>query len=188
MAKELLSQANITDANGDGWLEFQGKPFEVSILTYTSRAENKPSAEVIAAQLEKIGIKSKVEIVESGAFSPEMTKGNYDLALGSWNTGTTGDPDYSLSKHFESTGSYAKQTGYSNKDVDDWLGKARMSPDQNARMNYYKWVQAQALADSPEIVLFYLNTLAGQNKKVDGFVIHPSTDINFLTPKLSLEG
>jgi peptide/nickel transport system substrate-binding protein len=185
-AKELLSKADVSDVNGDGWLEFQGKPFEVSILTYTSRAENKPSAEVVAAQLEKIGIKSKVEIVESGAFSSQMTDGNYDLALGSWNTGVTGDADYSLSKHFGSKGSYAKQTGYSNPQVDECLEKARVSFDKNERMDYYKKVQEQVLVDSPEIPLFYLNTLAGVSKNVDGYEIYPASDTTFLTPEMSL--
>jgi peptide/nickel transport system substrate-binding protein len=186
-AKELLAEANITDADKDGWLDLQGKPFEITIKTYSSRAENKPSAEVVAAQLEKIGIKSSVEIVESGAFSSDLSKGDYDLGLGSFNTGTTGDPDYTLSKHFASTGSEAKKTGYSNNSVDDLLEKARSTFDKNERMEYYRQVQEQVLADSPEVILFYLNVLVGQSKKVSGFVMHPSSEINFLTPELSLE-
>jgi len=186
-AKELLQQAGITDSNGDGWLEFQGKPFEITIKTYSSRAENKPSSEVVASQLEKIGIKTSLEVVESGTFSSDLDDGNYDLGLGSFNTGTTGDPDYSLSKQFGSTGSDAKKTGYSNSDVDNWLQEARKTPDKDKRMDYYKKVQEQVLADCPEITLFYLNVLVGLNKKVDGFVMYPSSEINFLTPELSLE-
>ena len=141
----------------------------------------------MAAQLEKIGIKTSVEVVESGAFSTDMTDGNYDLALGSFNTGTTGDPDYALAMHFGSAGSYAKQTGYTNPDVDDWLNKARTTFDQEERMDYYKQVQKQAYEDLPEITLFYLNVLVGQSEKVEGFVMYPSSEINFLTPELSLE-
>ena len=184
-ALELLAQAGITDTDGDKWLDFQNKPLEFSIKTYTSRSENKPSAEVVAAQLEKIGIKTSVEVVESGAFSTDMTDGNYDLALGSFNTGTTGDPDYALAMHFGSAGSYAKQTGYTNPDVDDWLNKARTTFDQEERMDYYKQVQKQAYEDLPEITLFYLNVLVGQSEKVEGFVMYPSSEINFLTPELS---
>ncbi len=54
-------------------------------------------------------------------------------------------------------------------------------------MDYYKKVQEQVLADSPEITLFYLNVLVGLNKKVDGFVMYPSSEIKFLTPEISLE-
>ncbi|NMC10120.1 MAG: ABC transporter substrate-binding protein [Methanothrix sp.] len=186
-AKELLRQAGITDADGDGWLDFQGKPFTITIKTYTSRAENKPSAEVIAAQLEKIGIKSGVEVLETGALSSDLSNGNYDLALYSWSTGTTGDPDYFLSKHYESKGAEAKKTGYFNPDVDLWLQKARATFDQKERMNYYAKVQEQIFLDSPNIFLFYLNELVGENKRVKGYEIYPSCEITFLTPDMSLE-
>ena len=86
-AKDLLGEAGITDTDGDGALDFQGKPFNITIKTYTSRAENKPSAEVVAAQLGKIGIKTNVEILDSGALSSDLGSGKYDLALYSWSTG-----------------------------------------------------------------------------------------------------
>lgn len=185
-AKELLEQAGITDTNGDGLLEFDGKPFNITIKTYTSRAENKPSAEVVAAQLEKIGIKSNVQVLEVGAIRSDLSKGDYDMALYSWSTGTTGDPDYFLSKHFESTGAEAKKTGYSNPDVDSWIKAGRTTFDQKERMNYYTKAQERVLKDSPEIFLFYLNELVGVNKNVKGYVIYPSCEITFLTPDISL--
>jgi peptide/nickel transport system substrate-binding protein len=187
-AKELLSNAGITDEDGDGWLDFQGAPFNITIKTYTSRAENKPSAEVVASQLEDIGIKCGVEILDSGALSGVLSDGDYDLALYSWSTGTTGDPDYFFSKHFESTGAEAKKTGYSNADVDEWLTKARATFDDKERAEYYNKVQEQVNKDCPEIYLFYLNELAGANKKVKGYKLYPSSEINLLTPELSIEG
>ncbi|HPT36863.1 MAG TPA: ABC transporter substrate-binding protein, partial [Methanothrix sp.] len=186
-AKELLSRAGITDTDGDGWLDFQGNPFNITIKTYTSRAENKPSAEVVAAQLENIGIKASVQILDSGALSSDMTQGNYDLALYSWSTGTTGDPDYFFSKHFESTGAEAMKSGYYNADVDSWLEKARATFDTQDRKEYYNKVQEQVLKDCPEIFLFYLNELAGASKKVTGYKLYPSSEINLLNPELSLE-
>ncbi|MDQ1283044.1 MAG: peptide/nickel transport system substrate-binding protein [Euryarchaeota archaeon] len=187
-AKELLESAGITDEDGDVWLDFQGAPFNITIKTYTSRAENKPSAEVVASQLEDIGIKCGVEILDSGALSTELSDGNYDLALYSWSTGTTGDPDYFFSKHFESTGAEARKTGYSNADVDEWLAKARATFDDKERAEYYNKVQEQVNKDCPEIYLFYLNELAGANKRVKGYKLYPSSEINLLTPELSIEG
>jgi len=67
------------------------------------------------------------------------------------------------------------------------MEKARTTCDQDERGDYCKQVQMQAYEDSPEITLFYLNVLVGQSEKVDGFVMYPSSEINFLTPELSLE-
>lgn len=183
---ELLREAGIYDKDNDGWLDYNGKPFELTIKTYTKRPELKPSAELIAAHLQKIGIKTKVETLETGALSDDLKKGNYDLALYAWNTAPTGDPDYFLSKHFESSGTEAGYTGYSNKDVDSWIEMGRSTFDNKARMDYYSKVQKRILEESPEIFLFYLNELVGKNKKVKGYEIYPS-EVTFLTKDVYIE-
>jgi peptide/nickel transport system substrate-binding protein len=185
-AKELLKEANISDTDGDGILDYQGKPFEVTIKTYTKRAELKPSAEVVASQLQSLGIKSEVVILESGALTTDLADGNYDVALYAWNTAPTGDPDYFLTKHYQSTGSEAAYTGYSNPVVDDLLEKGRTTLDSDKRKEYYDEVQKKVFEDSPNIFLFYLNELVGRKEKVKGYEIYPS-EVTFLTPKVDLE-
>jgi peptide/nickel transport system substrate-binding protein len=185
-AKELLKEAGITDTDGDGILDYQGKPFEVNIKTYTKRAELKPSAEVVASQLQSLGIKSEVVIEESGALTTDLTDGNFDLALYAWNTAPTGDPDYFLTKHYQSTGSEAAYTGYSNPEVDELLEKGRTTSDPDKRREYYDSVQEKVLEDSPNIYLFYLNELVGKSSKVKGFEIYPS-EVSFMTPEMELE-
>jgi len=185
-AKELLAEAGISDTDGDGFLDYQGQPLNLTIKTYTKRAELKPSAEVVAVQLQSLGIKAQVEILESGALSADLKDGNYDLALYAWNTAPTGDPDYFLSKHFESTGSEAAYTGYSNPEVDEWIELGRTTFDPEERREYYNRVQEKVLEDSPDIFLFYLNELVGLNTNVKGFEIYPS-EVSFLTDKVSLE-
>ena len=185
-AKELLKEAGISDTNGDGKLRYSnGDPFSITIKTYTSRPELKPSAELVAAQLQAIGIQAKVVIEESGALSADLKSGNYDLALYAWNTLPTGDPDYFVSKHFKTGGSDASLSGYSNTQVDSWIQKARETFDTDQRKDYYTKIQEQVLVDSPEINLFYLNYLIGENKAVKGFEIYPN-EYTVLTKDISL--
>lgn len=184
-ARDLFEQAGISDTDGDGWLEHQGEPFHLTIKTYTKRPELKPSAEVVAAQLRSAGVRADVEILESGALSADLKDGNYDLSLYAWNTAPTGDPDYFLSKHFESTGTEAGYTGYSNTDVDAWIAEGRTAFDQQERRKHYAKVQEQVLADSPEIFLFYLNELVGLGKDVHGYEIYPN-EVTFLTSGVNL--
>jgi len=134
----------------------------------------------MVAQLEEIGIKASVEIRDTSALSDEVAAGNYDLALYAWGVAPSGDPDYFLTRHFESTGKEAQLTGYSNTEVDGWLDAARTTFNDKTRWDYYKQVQAQILADSPEIFVFYLNELDGLNTGVKGFVIYPN-ELTFLT-------
>jgi peptide/nickel transport system substrate-binding protein len=179
-ALSLLAEANITDTDGDKVLDYDGKPFEITIKTYTTRPELKPSAEVMVAQLKEIGIKASVETREIPTLSDEVKTGNYDLALYAWSVGLSGDPDYYLSRHFLSTGNEAQLTGYSNPEVDQLIERGRTTFDDKTRWDLYKQVQEQILEDSPEIFVFYLNELVGLNTGVKGYEIYPN-EITFLT-------
>jgi len=175
-AKELLEDAGLT-WNGDAWL-YEGEPFELSIKTYTSRPANKPSAEIIAAQLERIGIKTKVETLETAAIRSDMSDGNYDLALYAYATATNGDPDYYVSIHYLSTTTEAGYTRYSS--IDDLIVAGRTTLDQDDREEIYTDLQEQVLEDSPEIFLFYERMLVGISERVEGFEIYPN-EITILT-------
>ncbi|NPV62675.1 MAG: ABC transporter substrate-binding protein [Methanotrichaceae archaeon] len=181
-AKELLEDAGLT-WNGEAWL-YDGKPFELSIKTYTSRPANKPSAEVIASQLENIGIKTSVETLETAAIKSDMSNGNYDLALYAYGVATNGDPDYFVSQQFLSNSTEAGWTRYPG--LDDLIAKGRTTLDQDERMEIYKEIQEHVLEDSPEIYLFYDKMLAGVNDRVKGFEIYPS-EITILTKNVALD-
>jgi len=175
-AKELLEEAGLT-WDGKAWL-YEGQPFELVIKTYTSRPANKPSAELVASQLGKIGIKTSVTTLEGAAITSDMSKGDYDLALYAYNTATSGDPDYFVSQQFLSTGTEAGYTRYSG--VDDLILKGRSTLDETERMKIYKQIQEKVLNDCPEIFLFYDRMMVGVSDKVEGFEIYPN-EITILT-------
>jgi peptide/nickel transport system substrate-binding protein len=185
-AKELLKEAGFSDIDGDGWLEYKGKPIELTIKTYTKRPQLKPAAEVIESQFESVGLKTNINILQSSAIETDMDKGDYDLSLYAWGVAPTGDPDYIFSRHFESTGSEAKRTGYSNAQVDEWIKAGRQTMDSAQRKEYYDRVQEQVMADCPELFVFYQNSIVGASKKVGGLKQFPS-EISFLTKDMYLE-
>jgi peptide/nickel transport system substrate-binding protein len=169
-AKELLEDAGLS-WNGEAWL-YEGEPVELSIITYTSRPANKPSAEMIAAQLERIGIKTKVETLEAAAIRSAMSDGNYDLSLYAYGVATNGDPDYFVYQQFLSTSTEAGYTRYSG--IDDLIEEGRTTLDQDDREDIYNDIQEQVLEDSPDIFLFYDKMLVGISDRVEGFEIYPS--------------
>lgn len=182
-AKELLAEAGFKDVNGDGWLEYDNGTFVMSLKTYSTRPQLKPSAEVIASELNAVGINTKVEVFTS--ISTDLSTGNYEVALYAWGVAPTGDPDYITSKFFLSTGSEANKTGYSNAQMDAWLKAGRTSFDTAERQSYYDKVQIQALNDTPYIPVFYQNAVVGASSKVGGIQLYPN-EISFITKDLYL--
>ena len=184
--RSLLHEAGLEDINGDGWLDYDRKPFELNIKTYTGRPQLKPAAEVIEAQFESVGIKTSVTILDKGALETDLNNKDYDLSLYAWTVAPTGDPDYFVSKHFESTGAEAQKLSYSNPEVDEWIKAGRQTMNQTERKEYYDKVQEQVLDECPEIFVFYQNSLVGTNKKVAGFKQYPN-EITFLTKDISID-
>jgi len=185
-ALSLLKEAGITEDN-QGKLMYNGKQFSIEIQTYGSRPELQPTAEAMAAQLEKLGIKATVKIADTNAIQADMSNGNYDLALYAWGVAPSGDPDYFCSKQFLSTSDVCKDwTHYKNPTVDDLINKARSITNYDDRWNAYADIQKQVVEDSPEIFVFYQNEIVGKKTDVKGYEIYPS-EITFMTKNVYVD-
>ena len=181
-ALSLLAEAGIIDTDNDGVLEYNGEDFELSIKTYTSRAELEPSSNVIAIQLEEIGINVDVELLSSTVVKEDMTSGEYDLAFYAYGVAPSGDPDYYLTAHFDSTAGLKENgwTRYSNDTVNTLLSDARVCMDPDDRKDLYDQVQAIILEESPEMFIFHGKDIVGQHIDVIGYEIYPN-EISILT-------
>lgn len=173
-ALELFEEAGITKGT-DGKLYYNGEPFTIEIQTYTKRAALQPSAEILASQLEDIGITSTVTILDSAALTANAVSGTYDFSLAAWSTAPTGDPDYFLSLHYLSTGNYASNwLRYSNPQVDELILEARRETDEEKRAELYDKIQIQIQEDAAIIPVFYANEIYALSSNVEGFVMYPN--------------
>jgi peptide/nickel transport system substrate-binding protein len=181
-ALSMLAAAGISDIDNDGILEYNGEDFELNIKTYTSRAEMEPSSNVIAIQLEEIGINVEVELLSATVIKEAMTSGDYDLAFYAYGVAPSGDPDYYLTAHFDSTAGSIENSWirYSNDTVNNLLADARVCMDPDERKDLYDQVQAIIVEESPEMFIFHGKDIVGHHNDVIGYEIYPN-EISFLT-------
>lgn len=144
-------------------------------------------AEVIAAQLEKIGITTTIKIAETNSIIADATAGNYDLALYSWGgVSPVGDPDYFVSSHFLSTGTYASTwLRYSNPQVDEWILEARAETDEEKRAELYDMIQEQVQNDAVLVCVAYKKEIDGLSPDLKGFEIYPN-EYTFITNEMEI--
>lgn len=161
-AKALLTQAGFP--NG----------FETTIWTNDNPVRMK-IAEVVQAQLQKVGIQVKVQVVEWTAYLADTAAGKHDMFILGWVT-VTGDADYGLYALFHSSqfGSPGNRTFYKNTEVDSLLDKGRQTSDPAERMAAYKRAQELITADAPWLFLNIAEEVTGLGKGVSGFVAHPA--------------
>jgi len=80
-AKSLMSKAGWTDKNNDGILDKDGENFSITLTFSFFDPQYKVIAEIVQAQLKKIGIEMKLKMLELGAHITVMRNAEYDLAF-----------------------------------------------------------------------------------------------------------
>lgn len=181
-ALSLLAEAGITKG-ADGKLIYNGKPFTIEIITYTSRAALPASLEVIAAQYEKLGI--TVNIKHMDKTETAMNAEDFDMSLYSAVTAPTGDPDYFLSSYVLSSSRNAKTwSHYANPQVDEWILEARISMDNNVRRDLYDKIQMEIQNEAVYIPVFFGVEGCALSDAVSGFAVYPN-DYTYVTAAIT---
>ncbi len=157
-AKQLMADAGYPDG------------LTVTIKLNQSSSYTRP-AEILQAQLRKIGVNLEFELMERAAFLQDVTTDcNYDVTLFMFTAGYT-DADYVLYGRMHSSNlggtNYLK---YSNPQVDQLLDQARASSDSEERERLYWKVSEYVRDDVPFIPLFTDNVCIAANSKLTGVV------------------
>lgn len=156
-------------------------PFLKNIPELTIKSSTNPSAvqnaNIIAKQLEAIGLKTKVQSYEWGTFYGDISKGNFQLATMRW-VGAT-DPDiYRIAFHSSEFPPGRNRGSYSNAKLDKLLDEGLKTSDIKLRKPIYKKVQKIIHEELPIIPLWYNHQATIINSKVKGYEISNNGDFS----------
>ncbi|WP_354680056.1 ABC transporter substrate-binding protein [Macrococcoides caseolyticum] len=144
-AEKLLDEAGYKDKDGDGFREDpQGKPFEVNLKHYAgSNPTFEPRTAALKGYWEKVGLKTKVQMVEFGKFGTDLENADKDMEVyfRSWSQGADPDP----SGLYRSDALW-NESRYNNPEADKLLDDAldfdKVGTDKEKRKDLYvKWQQ-----------------------------------------------
>jgi peptide/nickel transport system substrate-binding protein len=152
-AKKLLEQT------GNANTEFE-------YLFYTPAAINEQVAVVVQQQLQKAGIKVKLNKQEYAAWIPLTLQKNYQVTGTS--SGFRDNPDEYLYALFFSTAS-RNDTGYNNPDMDKELELQRTQLDESARKKTVLDLQAKLLDEVPNSWIYTETVMEPRYKYVKGY-------------------
>lgn len=180
-AKELLREAGWRDANGDGILEKDGKPFVFELVTNQGNETRQKCAEIIQRQLAEVGITVKIRILEWAAFVNDfITKRRFDAVIMGWTIPP--DPDaYDVWHSSKTAPEELNFISYKNSEVDELLEKGRSTFDQKERKKYYDRFQEILAEDQPYTFLYVPDSLIIINKRFRGIEPAPiGLEYNFI--------
>lgn len=180
-AKRLLDEAGYPDPDGDG-----PKPrFELEFKVSANKFR-KSLAELIAHQLERVGIKVTVRSYEWGTFFHDVKSRNFAMTTLQWPSVL--DPSlYTWIFHSKNIPSPdnrsagANRGAYRNDRIDELLEKGQRETDRDKRKAIYSEVQKILARDLPYISLWHEENIAIMAKDVDGYYMTPNARFEGLT-------
>ncbi len=172
-AKELLAEAGWGDANGDGILEKDGRPFEFEILTNQGNEVRAKCAEIIQRRLAEVGIRAKIRVVEWAAFVNDfINKRKFDATILGWTIPM--EPDLYDVWHSSKTGPQELNfISYKNEEVDALIVKARETFDQALRKRCYDRIQEILAEEQPYLFLYVPDALPIIHARIRGVETAP---------------
>lgn len=175
-AKALLAEAGFADGfSTNFWVPESG----------SGMVAPREIGQIIQSDLEKIGVKVEIVTQEWVSYVSDwqnkgLDAGPYGMAEMSWNFGSP-DPSQWLNPNvltnaFPPNGGF-NGSFYSNPQVDDLLGKAMETFNQDERANYYKQAQAVMREDCPWIFMFSANNIAAASARVKGLELNSDPSV-----------
>ncbi|QBF24298.1 ABC transporter substrate-binding protein [Pseudomonas tructae] len=165
-ARALLAKAGLKDGfNTTIWTRPQG-----------SLLNPNPSlgAQLLQADLGKIGIKAEIRVIEWGELIRRAKAGEHDLLFMGW-AGDNGDPDNFLSPQFSCAAvkSGTNFARYCDQRLDQLISAGKTTTDQSVRSRLYQ--QAQTLIQQQALWLPLAHPTAAvlTRKDVEGYQVSP---------------
>ena len=176
-SKELLNAAGWSDSDGDGYVDKDGKNFELNFLTYPGRSELPVLAQSVQSNLKDIGIKLNINTTENYL---EVVKDSsaWDILASAMVTNPTGNKAY----FFETTSltESSKNRGhYSNSELDELAKTLSTTFDSEKRDETAQKMSDILVDDYGFIFVSHLQMSLVSKNNIKGLVPMPSDYYEF---------
>ncbi|MFZ5677006.1 MAG: ABC transporter substrate-binding protein [Pseudomonadota bacterium] len=164
-AKEMLKAAGVESLQSDLWWMPVQRPYNPNA---------KRMAEMMQADLAKVGITVELKSYEWGEYRKRLQAGEHQMGLLGW-TGDNGDPD----NFFFLLGCTGAREGgqnlskWCNKDFEDKLQQAKKLSEKADRTKLYEEMQVIAHDEAPQVTIAHSTVFEPVSKKVSDYKISP---------------
>jgi peptide/nickel transport system substrate-binding protein len=182
-AAALMDEAGLKK-NAAGFLEKDGKQFDIEFWIISGEQESKRVQQVIAASWRKLGVNvTEHEEDISSIFGPNGYQFNKKMTAGMYSWFNGNDPDDMFYWHSsqipkEPTGSGGNTVGYFNqfsfqKEIDDLTAAAAQEVDPAKRKAIHFQIQALLQKEAPVIFLYWGKSISVAPKNLANFKPNP---------------
>lgn len=168
-ARALLAEAGFEDRNGDGRLDDPaGKPFEFELSVPAGNEYSRNVAEVVQAQLARIGVGVKIQLLEFGVLTGRITapERRFDAVFLGWESGFQLGHLNGLFHSAALSGPF-QFASYRNPVVDSILDEVD-GLERAEALPLWRRFQEIFVEEQPWTILYYVPDLAAVSETVQG--------------------
>jgi len=164
-AKKMLDEAGVKDLSMKIWAMPVQRPYNPNA---------RRMAEMIQADLDKVGVKSEIVSYEWGEYLKLSKDVKRDGAVLLGWTGDNGDPDNFLAVLLGCDGvGNNNRAQWCNKEFDELIQKAKTLPNNDAREPLYRQAQEVFKREAPWATIAHSVVFMPMSKKVTGYKMDP---------------
>ncbi len=152
------------------------RTLSMDLMVTSEYPETVSAAQVIAAQLKKVGITVKIRTLDFATWLDKEGKGEFDSFMLGWLGNIDPDDFYYAQQH--SGGSFNFQK-YANPTVDKQLDEARTTTDEAARKSLYEQAAKTIVDEASYIYLYNPDVVQGYSDKLHGYDVRSDRAIRF---------
>lgn len=174
-AKRMLDEAGFPDPDGDG----PAVRFILSYKTSTNILANEV-ADVIASQLNQVGVGVEKRSFEWGTFYGDIKSGNFQMYSLSW-VGITSPDIFHYIFHSQSVPPNGGNRGrYQNPALDALIDQSRLTLDRDRQKEIYGEIQRILAKDLVYVSLWWKDNVIVQTDHLSPFTIYPGGEYSSL--------
>ncbi|RBY96295.1 ABC transporter substrate-binding protein [Blastococcus sp. TF02-8] len=163
-AKQLIAESGVQT------------PIRMGLMVTDEYPETVTAAQVIASELEPIGIQVDVQTTDFATWLDRQSQGDFDAFMLGW-LGNIDPFDFYHAQHI--TGGASNYQKYSNPQVDDLLTRASTETDQDARKDLYDQATKLIVDDVSYLYLYNPDVVQAWAPGLTGYEIRADKAINF---------
>ena len=167
-----LARRLVKDSGYDG--------HELTIFTRIGGSiDGKRAAEMMQADWKRIGVLTRIVMMEWGELLKRSGQGEHDITFLGWAGG--GDPDdfFTPNLSCDSVAAGGNKSQWCSKEFDALLDAARVAADRSQRVALYGLAQRRVFDEVPVIPAVYPEYFTAVHESVHGFIHSPFTDLEF---------
>ncbi|WP_154794436.1 ABC transporter substrate-binding protein [Occultella kanbiaonis] len=168
-AQDLLDEVGFTGGTLD-------------LLVTTDYPETVTAAQIIAANLEPLGIEVSIRQPDFSTWLDEQNTGNFDMLMMGW-LGNIDPDDFYYAQHHSAGASNAQ--GFANAEVDELLDAGRVETDQGARYDLYAQAATIIADEASYIYLYNPSVIQAWSPDLTGYEVLPDRAIRFRSVELA---